>query len=89
MYAKEFAETTGYPHSAVKQMCKAGIISYLPIGNKYLIDHDKALLEIEQYQSKIKAEKQKIELFTPQIPVIERTDDYSKSLNSLLKKRGA
>jgi hypothetical protein len=90
LYAKQFAEVTGYPLKAVKQMCKTGIISYLPIGSKFLIDYDIALAEIRTYQESMKKEKQAtlepMELEPKEPFCIERTNDFCGSLKELLRK---
>lgn len=85
LFANQFAEVTGYPLKAVKQLCKSGIVSYLPVGNKYLIDYETALAEIRTYQESMKKEKQVI--MEPQKALsIERTDDFSSSLKNLMRK---
>lgn len=91
VYANKFAEITGYPLSAVKQLCKTGIISYLPVGSKYLIDTEQALDEINAYQETLKQQKQQKQQLPLKVvevsePLIIRTNDFANSLKSLLKK---
>lgn len=88
VYANKFAEITGYPLAAVKQLCKTGIISYLPVGNKYLIDTEQALVEINTYQETLKQQKQQRPLNVVEVSetLIIRTNDFASSLKSLLKK---
>lgn len=50
VYASEFAKSTGYPLATIKRLCREGIISYLPVGRKYLINTEIALKSLADYK---------------------------------------
>lgn len=49
IYASEFSRNSGYPLALIKRLCNQGVIPYIPVGRKYLLDSDAVTNVLEQY----------------------------------------